>query len=313
MSVISDPPIALSRLQPAQWDCAAQLIHASLADWYAKHLNQPGRFGDSWEPFRVFPEIYEALDPGCAVVDREPESGSLRGICFYHPRPSHISVGIVAVCPTSGGRGVARAMLEAVFREADDAGLPVRLVSSLMNLDSFSLYTKMGFVPGTVFQDLQFPPGVLPPRVLPAGTIRPAVLEDVPAMVALELALTGIDRGQDFRFFIRNEAQCWHTLLLTAPDGSLRGFLGSIHQGGTQMLGPGLMQEDHDALALITAQLHHHAPGNPVFLLPAQASGLVRALYQAGARNVELHVAQVRGGPGPGLGIVIPTFLPESG
>jgi GNAT superfamily N-acetyltransferase len=313
MSVPSDPPFALSRMQPAQWDGAAQLIHASLADWYAEHLNQPGRFGNAWEPFRVFPEIYEALDPGCAVVAREVESGRLLGICFYHPRPSHLSVGIVAVSPTSGGRGVARAMVEEVFREADAAGLPVRLVSSLMNLDSFSLYTKLGFVPGTVFQDLQFPPGVLPPRVLPPGTIRPAALEDVPAMVALEQALTGIDRGHDFRFFIRNEAQCWHTLLLTAPDGSLRGFLGSIHCGGTQMLGPGLMQEDHDALALITAQLHHHAPGNPVFLVPAQSASLVRALYQAGARNVELHVAQVRGGPGTASGIVIPTFLPESG
>ena len=53
---------------------------------------------------------------------------------------------------------MARAMLEDVFQVADAAGLPVRLVSSLMNLDSFSLYTKMGFVPGTVFQDLQFPP-----------------------------------------------------------------------------------------------------------------------------------------------------------
>ena len=59
-------------------------------------------------------------------------------------------------------------------------------------------------------------------------------------MVALEQTLTGMDRGQDFRFFIRNEAKCWHTLLLTAADGSCAGFLGSIHDGRHPNDGPGL-------------------------------------------------------------------------
>lgn len=307
-------PFRLTRLEPDQWDEAAQLIHASLAAWYGEHLNQPGRFGEAWEPFRVFPQIYESLDSGCAVTAVEAESGTLRGICFYHPRPTHIAVGIVAVRPGEGGRGVARAMLEEVLALADGTGLPVRLVSSLMNLDSFSLYTKLGFVPDTVFQDLQFPPGVLPPPVPAAGcVIRPAVETDVPAMVELELSLTGINREQDFHFFLRHAAECWHTLVLTGPDGTLRGFLGSIHHGETRMLGPGVMREETDALALITAQLQHHAPSNPVVLVPARAANLVRTLYRAGARNVELHAAQVRGSAMVPGGIVIPTFMPESG
>lgn len=313
MPAASNAPFRLARLPFLQWDAAAQLIHAALSEWYEQHLNQPGRFGTAWEPFRVFPEIYEALDPGCAVIAEDRESGLLRGICFFHPRPTHVSVGIVAVHPGSGGRGVARAMLEEVFRHADAAGLPVRLVSSLMNLDSFSLYTRMGFVPGSVYQDLQFPPGVLP---LPAdfeGILRPATCEDIPAMVALEQTLIGLDRGQDFRFMVENDSGCWHTLLLTAPDGTLGGFLASIHHGETRMLGPGMMRDEAGALALISAQLQHHAPANPVVLVPAEASRLVQTLYQAGARNVELHVAQVRGGGRVTSGIVIPTFLPESG
>jgi len=246
------------------------------------------------------------------VVAREA-SGRLLGICFYHPRPQHVSVGIVATAPEAGGRGVARVMLEEVCALADLAGKPVRLVSSLMNLDSFSLYTRLGFVPGSVFQDLQFPQGRLPPvRPFP-GEIRPAREADLPAMVALEKALTGLDRGQDLDFFVRNAAGHWHTLVLTGADGALRGYLGSIQAGGTEMLGPGLMVDEVGALALITAQLQAHAPRNPVVLVPAHCSGLVAALYAAGARNVELHVAQVRGAGVTPQGVVIPTFLPESG
>ncbi len=307
------PHLLVGRLSSGESDEAAALIHVSLDSWYRRHLNQPGRFGLEWPPFRIFPEVYGELDAGCAVTARDAASGQLLGICFYHPRPTHVSVGIVATHPSAGGRGVARAMLEEVFALADGQALPVRLVSSLMNLDSFSLYTRLGFVPGTVFQDLQFPPGVLPVMPPFAGSIRPAEASDVEAMAALEASLTGLDRSLDFGFFVRNKPGRWHTLVLLGPDGGLRGYLGSIHSGGTQMLGPGLMLEEGDALALITAQLHHHAPGNPVFLVPAKASGMVEALYRAGARNVELHVAQVRGGGREPGGIVLPTFLPESG
>ena len=305
--------VILGRLPEAQFDEAAGLIHTSLASWYGRHLNQPDRFGAAWEPFRIFPEVYEALDPGCAVTARDPVSQQLLGLCFYHPRPSHVSVGIVVTHPAAGGRGVARKMLEEVLASADALNLPVRLVSSLMSLDSFSLYTRLGFVPGTLFQDLQFPPGKLPPLVAEQGTIRRMLEADVPALVELEERLSGIRREQDFAFFVRNERHLWHTLILLGPDGIPRGFLGSIAQGGTRMLGPGLMQTEEDALALISAQLHHHAPGNPVILVPARAAGLVASLYRSGARNVELHVAQVRGTGREPEGIVIPTFLPESG
>ena len=305
--------LVLGCLLPAEADEAAQLIHRSLDFWYARHLNQPQRFGSDWQPFRIFPDLYQGLDPGQALTARNAASGELVGICFQHPRPTHVSVGIVATHPASGGRGVARALLEQVLAFADARRLPIRLVSSLMNLDSFSLYTRLGFVPGMVFQDLQFSSGVLPPLVPPQGIIRRATPSDVPAMAVLEESMTGIFRAHDFAYFVKNEPEIWHTLVLIGEDGKLHGFLSSLQQGGTQMLGPGWMENDVDALSLISAQLHHHAPGNPVFLVPSRAAGLVAALYQAGARNVELHVAQVRGPSVAPQGIVIPTFLPESG
>ena len=303
----------MGRLSESDSNAAAGLIHQSLAVWYARNLNQPDRFGQAWEPFRLFPEVYHSLDPDCGVSARDPISGELLGVCFYHPRPSHVSVGIVATHPDAGARGVARAMMQEVLVLADARQLPVRLVSSLMNLDSFSLYTRLGFVPGTIFQDLWFPPGILPPLAPPPGTLRPAVAADVPAMAALEESLTGLQRDQDFRFFVQNDPAVWHTLVLIGPDGNLSGYLSSINDGTTAMIGPGGMEDDAGALALLTAQLHHHVPATPVLLVPARATQLIASLYQAGARNLELHTAQVRGSSREPQGIIIPTFLPESG
>ncbi len=305
--------LCVGRLTPAALDEAARLIHQSLAAWYRRHLNQPDRFGHDWEPFRVFPSVYESLDPGCAITVRDYPDSPLLGLCFYHPRTTHVAIGIVVTRPEAGGRGVARAMLEEVLALADAAQLPVRLVSSLMNLDSFSLYTRLGFVPGMVFQDLQFPLGVLPPLFPASGHLRLAKAEDVPAMADLEHRMAGIRREHDFCHFITNDPRLWHTLVLISEDGTLRGFLTSLHQGDTRMIGPGWMENDGDALALLSAQLHHHAPANPVFLVPARAAALIAACYQAGARNVELHTAQVRGPSPDPQGIIIPTFLPESG
>jgi len=123
-----------------------------LVHWYESRLGQGARFGDRHEPFLLFPEVYEALDPGECVTARN-EDGEILGVCFSHERETHISIGIVATSPDAGGRGLAK-MMQRVLEKAQRLGKPARLVSSLMNLDSFSLYTRLGFVPGTIFQDL---------------------------------------------------------------------------------------------------------------------------------------------------------------
>lgn len=317
------------RLTPGDHAEAARLIHGSLSAYYAAKLNQPGRFGSEWKPFLVFPKVYEQLDAGCGICVRQKPHGKLLGVCYYHPRPTHISVGIVATHPDCGGGGVARRMLEEVLALADAEGKEVRLVSSLMNLDSFSLYTRLGFVPGQVFQDVQFPAGrPLNPGPM-AERVRPAEWRDVSAMVALERRLCGIDRTRDFEYFLRNVEGCWRVVVMDGPDGGLSGFLGSIHRESTCMVGPGVAVGEDEAMELIAAQLRLLAPENPVVLVPARATKLVKSLYAAGGRNVELHVAQVRPARGcsgavptaatrsesaapSSTAVVMPTFMPES-
>ena len=61
------------------------------------------------------------------------------------------------------------------------------------------------------------------------------------------------------------------------------------------------------------AELNQHRGRQPVWLIPSQSDWLVRIMYEWGAVNCELHFAQIRGPWTPPIGIVMPTFMPETG
>ncbi|MCX7824578.1 MAG: GNAT family N-acetyltransferase [Verrucomicrobiae bacterium] len=290
----------------------AELIYLSTNAWYQSH-GWPRIFSGDPSVADVFFEVYEALDPGCALVVEHTRTKRLVGSCFVHPRPTHVSLGIMNSHPNYAGRGIARLLLQRIIDDAERSGLPVRLVSSALNLDSFSLYTRAGFVPRRTFQDmyLAVPPGGLNIRAQVAGTVRNARPGDVQAMVALEKELAGIERGKDFAYFIENAQGFWHTSVLEGENG-IEGFLVSCAHRGMNMLGPGVARGEDHAAALILRELDQHRGRQPVFLVPVDCGHLVRTLYGWGARNCELHLAQVRGEAAPLRGVIMPTFLPES-
>ncbi len=293
-----------------EWEQVAMMIHASTNAWYQSNLNRLIFDENDSSGCLIFPEVYEALDPHCCLV-AEAEDGSMMGSCFYHPRETHVSLGIMNAHPDHAGRGVAATLLAEVVRRAGN--LPVRLVSSCMNLDSFSLYTRAGFTPGELYQDMYIPSGKVLPETPEGGErVREASAEDIEAMVDLEEEVSGIRRAKDFQFFIRNDQKIWKTLVLEGPNKSIEGFLGSVSHPGSTMLGPGVMRSETAALALIHAQLAGMDGHQPVFLVPARSTSLVSSLYQWGARNCEVHVAPARGAGTPPRGITMPTFMPET-
>ncbi len=302
----------ISRLQPHQWDEAAVLIHAALSDYYVRNLNDP-KFGTDPAPFRVFPEIYESLDPGCCLTAEEADSGRLLGVLFFHPRPTHTGIGIVATLPQSGGAGVAKALVAEALRTART---PCRLVSSALNLASFSLYTKAGFVPHMTFQDLVLavPADGLPRPEQPySGTIRPAQLADVPELSALEFRLNGLQREHDYAHFLANPNQGWQ-LMLAEQAGRITGFLGAIIHPSLAMLGPGCAEDSEAMAGLIHAQLDTHFRGlTALWLVPVDQPMLVRQAYGWKARNTELHLASTTKLGQAFQGVTLPSFLPESG
>ncbi len=306
----------LIRLKKSEDDAAvAALICDSLNVWYKKNRGID-QFVPSADAASIFTRVYDALDPDCCVVAEDAETGKLAGSCFFHPRPTHVSLGIMNVAPEFFGQKVGSKLLAYIVDVAEKRNQPLRLVSSAMNLDSFSLYNRAGFVPTTVFQDMTvavpddgFDVGA------PAGTtVRKATLDDVAGIVALERELCAIDREKDWRFFIENNGGIWGVSVAVDDEtGAICGVAASVDDPGSAMVGPGVSRTEAVAAALIRAELYRFRGGrSPVFLIPTSAKELRREMFELGAKNTEIHFAQTRGEILPQSGVVLPSFMPES-
>lgn len=309
MTVVAATGMRLRAMEGDEWAEVADLIYVSLNYWCEAN-GRPPVFRGGPVSTRVFCEVYEALDPGHCVVAENVETGRLMGSCFYRARETHCSLGIMNVHPAYFATGVGKALLQHIVDFSRAQGKPLRLVSSAMNLDSFSLYTRAGFVPRQTYQDLLLtvPTAGLGPT--PPG-VREAEPADVDGMAELELEVAGISRVKDYRYMIENREGFWHVSIAEDDDGRIAGFLASCGHPGFNMLGPGVARGEEQAASLLLAELNVNAGRTPVFLVPVQYGGLVRRAYDWGARNCELHVAQVLAAT-PFRGVTMPTFLPET-
>lgn len=306
----------LRRATEKDYPAVKDLIFDSTNDWYQKNFKK-NVFGGNSNTCSIFIDVYESLDPGCCVVAEDLKTGKLAGSCFFHPRETHLALGIMNAHPDYFGMGIAKMILKKILSIASEKKLPVRLVSSAMNLDSFSLYTKVGFVPQMTFQDmtLNVPLSGLeqePPEG--AHSVRDATLDDVCAIADLEFELNGIRREKDYEFFTINESGHWGVSVFESANEKIEGFLCSVNSDGSKMLGPGVMKQAQHAESLIYHELDKRHRGNsPVFLIPVNQGDLVNSLYGWGARNCEMHLCQVLGDCPPMNGVTMPTFMPETG
>ena len=113
MPAFMSAPAELATLTAADAEATAHLLHRALVNWYQTRLGQGARFGDSHEPFRLFPEVYEALDPGEGLTARDAETNTLLGVCFTHERDTHLGIGIVAMMAYDPKRDVGLRALDA--------------------------------------------------------------------------------------------------------------------------------------------------------------------------------------------------------
>lgn len=307
-------------IRPATSDDAvavADLIFRSTNAWYEGH-GFGKIFQGAAEDCRLFFDVYEDLDPGCCLVAEQADTGHLVGSCFYHPREMHLSLGIMNSDPGLAGKGVAKTLLAHIIEIARAQNKPLRLFSSAMNLDSYSLYTRQGFAPYAVFQDMLIKvpeTGLTLPDELvstvPLSSVRPATEADLPAIAELEARIWGLSRESDWAYFLKNERSLWH-VSVCEQQGVLTGVLGSVNHAASNMLGPGLALDAPSAAALVVTELNRYPGQTPVFLVPTVQQEFVQLMYQLGARNCELHFGQSLGPPPEINGIVMPTFMPET-
>lgn len=306
---------ATRTMVPDDFDEVAELIFLSTNGWYQQRLGH-SIFQSSPGDCRVFPEVYEDLDPECGLVVEHPQTRMIIGSCFFHPRETHVSLGIMNVHPNYFRRGVAGLLLKHIIEYTDSGALPLRLVSSALNLDSYSLYNRFGFVPTSIYQDMVIdvsPKGIELQEDYPLPTVREAGPSDIVAMGQVEFEVSGISRERDYCYFIEKGDGIWHTVVSEDEDGNVDGFLVSVDHPASQMIGPGVARTEKAALAMLYRQLGRFKSKSVVCLLPSSCSLLVRAAYKIGARNCELHFGQIKGEAQPVNGVVMPSFLPESG
>jgi GNAT superfamily N-acetyltransferase len=298
-------------------DCAelAELIYASINVWYRDNGHPEIRFQGGPRIAEAFYETYGDLNPGGHVVAVNPETGRLMGSCFFHPRPTHVGLGIMNVHPNYFGTGVGRALLDYVCEFTDSNGYrALRLTSSGLNLDSFSLYTRAGFVPRLAYQDMWIavPEGGL--GTSPAGVerVRDAEPGDAEAMERLELEIAGVSRGPDYAYTIENARRFWHAFALEGPGGGLDGYLICSGHQAMNILGPLVARTEDDALALLARGFDLYPGRTPLALVPVERRRIVEQMYAWGARNSELHFCQVRGEFQSFTGVSMPTFMLET-
>lgn len=298
---------------PKDFDEVAGLIFLSTNSWYQERLGHR-IFQGKPEDCRLFCEVYEDLDPGCGIVVENVKSGVIAGSCFYHPRETHVSLGIMNVHPSYFGAGIAGRLMRHIVEEAEMRQLPLRLISSALNLDSFSLYSRYGFTPTDIYQDMliDVPKKGLAESGKTLPKVRRAELSDLVAMGRVEFEVSGISRERDYCYFLENTDERWTTLVSENEEGEVDGFLVSINEPATRMIGPGVAASPRAAEALLRGQLELFQGESVVFLVPANCRELIESAYGWGARNCEIHFTQVRGEAQPVAGIVMPAFLPES-
>ncbi|MBI1910715.1 MAG: GNAT family N-acetyltransferase [Deltaproteobacteria bacterium] len=295
----------------------SELLYGSFNYWYRTHGWPTDYFKGGPRVTEVFFDVYNDLNPGCNVAAVNSETGMLMGSCFYHPRERHVSLGIMSVHQNYCGLGIGKALVNHIIDFTEKNGYKtLRLVGSAINMNSFSLYNRAGFVPRHVYHDMvvNVPLAGMKATTEGRGRVRDAVLDDIPAMAALELEVSGITREKDYRYCIENKRGYFHASVLESPNGgAIEGFMISVRHPALNMLGPCVARTEDDTAALILKELDRFKGLAPLMVIPMDRRKLVETLYSWGAINVETHLFQVRGEFQQFNGVNLPSFLPETG
>jgi GNAT superfamily N-acetyltransferase len=293
----------------------ADLLFGAFNAWYWRHGLCMNFY--QCEPFEVsiFYDIYSDISPGCSVAAFHQKTGRMMGACFYHPREYHVSLGIMSVHPNYSGQGVGRAMVDHILEFTRQNGYKAcRLVSSALNLDSFSLYNRAGFVPRGSYQDMvtDVPEVGLDVSVPGEDNVRSAVFEDVPKMGDLEMEISGIKRENDYRYSIENPRGVLHPTVYENSQHGVDGFMISTKHPAINILGPCVARSEEIAIALIRRELERFRGITALFVIPMQKRKMVEQLYEWNAINVETHLKEVWGEFQEYKGVSMPSYLPET-
>lgn len=209
----SKPRFQLRPLRDSDVAEYAEMLYDSFNAWYRLHGWGKDYFGCRPRQTSIFYDIYNNLTPGHSIAAFDNITGRMMGACFYHPREHHVSLGIMSVHPDCWGQGVGQSMVTHILGFVREKGYrSCRLVGSAINMNSFSLYNRSGFVPRGIYHDmvLNVPTNGLNVHVPGEERVRDALIKDVAGMGELEMEVSGIRREMDYRYAIENPQGVLH-------------------------------------------------------------------------------------------------------
>ncbi|TAL24786.1 MAG: GNAT family N-acetyltransferase [Nitrospirae bacterium] len=313
---MSSKPFLLRPLLDSDVSEYAEMLYTSFNAWYWKHGWGKDYFGCKPEETAIFFDIYNDLTPGHSIAAFDNNTGRIMGACFYHPREYHVSLGIMSVHPDYWRRGVGKAMVDHILKFTQENNYKAcRLVGSAINMNSFSLYNRSGFIPRVVHNDMVINVSSDNPysHVPGEDRVRDAVIDDIAGMGDLEMEISGIRREIDYRYAIKTPRSVLHASVYENDQQGIGGFMISVKHSALNMMGPCVARTEEIALALIRRELERFRGTWVLFVVPVEKRKIVEQLYKWGAVNVETHLKQVWGEFQPFKGVNMPSFLPETG
>lgn len=310
-------PIILRPLENSDVPEHTYLLHASFNAWYRKHGWEKDYFACCPEETSLFYEIYNDLSPRCNIAAFDQKTGKMMGTCFYHPREYHVSLGIMSVHPDFGGQGVGRRLVNHILDYTKNHNFKsCRLVSSAINMNSLSLYNRIGFIPRAMYHDMIIDvpeTGLGHLTIKGEDRVRDAALNEVTQMGDLEMEISGIRREIDYRYAIENPRGVLHASIYMNDQKTIDGFMISVKHPALNMLGPCVARTEEIAIALIKKELERFRGIQVLFCIPMDKRKIVEQMYIWHALNVETHLKSVWGDFSGFQGVSMPSFLPETG
>jgi predicted N-acetyltransferase YhbS len=274
-----------------------------------------GAFNDVFQR-HGFPPPFPSVEAGrqlAALYAVYPETqgfvaernGSVVGSGFVNVRGDKAGIGPVTVEPGAQGSGAGRAIMYRLLEESRHCS-SIRLTQDAFNNVSFSLYSKLGFVPRDVVCALvaQDP---RPQPVANAGKVRFMTAADVDEVAALDTRVTGLARRCDLELLL---GLSQHVVCERADR--IVGYLCRLAFGDVNYLGPAAAEQPDDLKGLLchVAQM----PGARAARISLHASQpeVVRYAMESGYAVASLSTYMVRGDWQPPKGVCAIAQFPDA-
>jgi len=221
--------------------------------------------------------------------------GLIVGGNFIDERSVIAGVGPIFVSPDVQHLGIGRGLMQAVINRPRDWKLDgIRLLQASFNLQSLSLYAKLGFI---VREPIAVMAGVpLRGRTAPGCTVRCAETADLAVANALYYKMHGFDRSLDLQAAIgRSDA------LVVEREGKLTGYA-----SGFGYFAHAVGESNLDIQALLCAATRIDGIG---IFIPSRNDELFRWCLESGMRVVLPYTLMTMGSYTSPKGAYIPSVL----